>query len=211
VNIKAKPEFPTALEEDSQTIDNLHKWNEYLNKAKPKLKVQVLAQSDPTCEFLHEQCFGLFTENIVTIAKGFGTYHHQLEGAKCAPLSDQAYGAAGIYCYYSRLLACQEVFRYHQEDRETSMAEVKAKYLIAADVSSIFHASRLRELSGFSVTPEQAITTPQWFLPQVNAHVHPPGGSPTANDQSQNPSSPRRRRKSPTHGRTTHTIVWLSL
>jgi hypothetical protein len=39
VNIKAKLEFPAALMEYSQTIDNLHKWNKYLDKEKKRLKV----------------------------------------------------------------------------------------------------------------------------------------------------------------------------
>jgi hypothetical protein len=162
VNIKAKLEFPAALKEYSQTINNLHKWNKYLDEEKKRLKVQVLAQSDRTCEFLHEQRFDLFTENIFAIAEGFGVYHRQLDGAECAPPYDQAYGAATIYCHYSRLLA------RHKIDRETSMAKVKAKSLIAA-------ASQLSELGGFSVTPEQATTTPQRFLSQVNAPaVHAP-------------------------------------
>ncbi len=70
----------------------------YLTKVEKKLKVQVLAQSDWTCEYLQEQRFVLFTEKIVAIAEGFGAYHRQLEGVEGAPLSDQAYGAAGIYC-----------------------------------------------------------------------------------------------------------------
>jgi hypothetical protein len=48
VNIKAKIEFTTALKEESQTIDNLHKWKKYLDEVKKRLKVQVLAQSDCT-------------------------------------------------------------------------------------------------------------------------------------------------------------------
>jgi hypothetical protein len=62
VNIMAKLEFPTALKYDAKTIDNLHKWNEYLDEVKKKSKVLFLAQSDRTCEFLHEQRFGLFME-----------------------------------------------------------------------------------------------------------------------------------------------------
>jgi hypothetical protein len=190
VNIKAKLEFPTALKDDAKTIENLHKWNEYLDKVKNKLKVQVLAQSDRTCEFLHEQRFGLFMEKIVAIAEGFGAYHRQLEGAEGAPLSDQAYGAVSVYCYYNRLLANHEIFKYLGKDKKTSMAEVQAKYLIAADGSSKFHASQLRELSDFSVTPEQAVATLFQLPPEVHTPVRPPGGSPMADDQSRNRPEP---------------------
>jgi hypothetical protein len=197
VNIKGKFEFPTALKDDAKTIDNLHKWNEYLNKVKKKLKVQVLAQSDWTCEFLHEQRFGLFMKKIVAITEGFGAYHRQLEGAEGAPLSDQAYGAAGVYCYYSRRLACHEVFTYLGKDKKTTMAEVQAKYLVAADGSNIFHASQLRELSTFSITLEQAIATPTRLPPEVSTPVRPPGHSPMANDKSRNPLEPKEEEKEP--------------
>jgi hypothetical protein len=101
------------------------------------------------------------TKLLPAIAKGFGAYHCQLDGVEGAPLSDQAYGAAGIYCYCSRLLACHKVFNYLGKDRNTLMAEAQAKYLIAAYGSSIFHASQLRALSTFSITTlEQSIATP---------------------------------------------------
>jgi hypothetical protein len=113
VNIKAKLEFPLALKDEPQTIENLHQWNDYLGEVKKKSKVQVLTQSDRTCEFLHKERFGLFMEKIVAIAENYCAYHRQLEGgAEGAPLSDQAYGAAGVYCYYSRLPAGHEVFQY---------------------------------------------------------------------------------------------------
>jgi hypothetical protein len=85
VNIKAKLEFSTVLKDDPKTIENLHQWNDYLDEVKRKLKVQVLAQSDHTCEFLHKERFGLFMEKIVAIAEGYGAYHRQLEGAEGAP------------------------------------------------------------------------------------------------------------------------------
>ena len=204
VNIKAKLEFPPALKDDAQTIENLNRWNEYLSEVKTNLKVQGLAQSDRTCEFLHQQRFGLFNEKIVAIAEGFGAYHRQLEGAEGAPLSDQAYGAAGVYCYYSGLLARHDIFRYLGEDKETSMAEIKAKYLTAADGSYHLHASQLRELSDLPVTPEQAVATPQRLPPTVNAPRRPHGDSPAASEQSRN--------LSPNHSRTsTRTVVRLSL
>jgi hypothetical protein len=197
VNLKAKLEFPTAMKNDAKTIENQQKWNEYLSEVKKNLKVQVLAQSDRICEFLHEQRFGLFMEKIVAIAEGFGAYHRQLEGAEGAPLSDQAYGAAGVYCYYSRLPACHDVFRYLGEDRKTSMAEVQAKYLTAADGRLLFHASQLHELNSFSVTPEQAVASPQRLPPQVDAPQRPPGGSPVASEQSQNLLEPEEEEKEP--------------
>jgi hypothetical protein len=212
VNIKAKLEFPTALKDDAKTIvDNLIKWNEYLNKVKKKVKVQVLAQSNRTCEFLHKQRFGLFMEKIVAIAEGFGAYHCQLEGAEGTPLSDQAYGAAGIYCYYSRLLACHKVFTYLGKDKKTTMAEVQAKYLVAVDGSNIFHASQLHELGDFSITLEQAAATPPQLPPKyTHPCVHPAIALwPTARVEIS--SGPRKRRKSPTHSHTTHTVVVMSL
>jgi hypothetical protein len=196
VNIKAKLEFPTALKDEAKTIDNLHKWNEYLDEVKKKLKVQVLAQSDRTYKLLHKQRFGLFIEKIVAITEGFGAYHRQSEGAEGAPLSNQAYGAAGVYCS-SRLLACHEVFTYLGKDKKTTMAEVKAKYLVAADGSNTFHASQLCELSDFSITLEQAITTPTPLPPKVRTPVRPPGHSPMANDQSRSPLKPEEEDKEP--------------
>jgi hypothetical protein len=68
VNIKAKLEFPTALKDDAKTIDNLHKWNEYLDEAKKRLKVLDLSQSDWTCEFLHQQ-YGFFMEKLSPLLK----------------------------------------------------------------------------------------------------------------------------------------------
>jgi hypothetical protein len=75
------------LKDDTQTIDNLHKWNEYIDEVKKKLMVQVLAQSDRTCDFLQEQRFGLFTKTIVAIAKGFGGYHVANWKERRVPLS----------------------------------------------------------------------------------------------------------------------------
>jgi hypothetical protein len=129
-------------------------------KVKKKLKVQVLAQSDRTCEFLEEQRFGLLMEKIVAIAEGCGAYHCQLEGAEGAPLSNQVYGAVGVYCYYRRLPAYHNIFRHLGEDKKKSMDKVKAKYLTAADGSSLFHASQLQELSRFAVTVDEEVATP---------------------------------------------------
>lgn len=73
------------------------------------------------------------------------------------------------------------------------MAEVKAKHLAVVNGSFLFHASQLLELSGFFVTQEeQAIATPQWRPPQVNAPVRPPGGSPAASAQSQDLLEPKK-------------------
>jgi hypothetical protein len=197
VNIKAKLEVPRALKDDPQTIENLHQWNDCLDEVKKKLKVKVLAQSDRTCEFLHKERFGLFMEKIVAIAEGYGVYHRQLEGAEGAPLSDQTYGAAGVYCYYSRLPAGHEVFQYLGEDKTTSLTEVKAKYLFMADGSSAFHASQLLALYDFPVTPGQVAATPQQLPPPVAAPMWPPGGSPMANAQSQNLLEPEEEEKEP--------------
>jgi hypothetical protein len=186
VNIKAKLEFPPALKDDPQNIENLHQWNNYLDKVKKQLKVRMLAQSDRTCEFLHRERFGLFMENVVAIAEGYGAYHRQLEGAEGAPLSDQAYGVAGVYCYYSRLPAGHEVFQYLGENKATSLAEVKAKYLVTADGSAAFHASQLLELYNFPVTPGQVAAAPPRLPPSAAAPIRPPGDSPMANAQTQN-------------------------
>jgi hypothetical protein len=71
------------------------------------------------------------------------------------------------------------------------MAEVQAKYLVAADGRNTFHASQLRELSDFSITLEQAVATPTGLPPKVRTPpVCPPGHSPMANDQSRNPLEP---------------------
>ena len=80
VNIKAKLEFPPALKDDPQTIENLHQWNDYLDEVRKKLKVKVLAQSDRTFEFLYKERFRLFMEKIVAITEGYGAYHCHLEG-----------------------------------------------------------------------------------------------------------------------------------
>jgi hypothetical protein len=128
---------------------------------------------------------------LSAIAKGYGAYHRQLEGAEGAPLSGQTYGAAGLYCYYSRLPAGHEVFQYLGEDKSTSLAKVKAKYLVTADGSSAFHASQLLALSNFPVTPGQVAATPQQLLPPVAAPVRPPCDSPMANAQTQNLLEPK--------------------
>jgi hypothetical protein len=121
-------------------------------------------------------------EKIVAIAEGYGLYHRQLEGAEGAPLSDQTYGAAGVYCYYSRLPAGHEVFQYLGEDKSTSLAEVKAKYLVTADGSSAFHASQLLALvSNLPVTLGQVPAPPQRLPPTVAAPMRPPSDSPMAN------------------------------
>jgi hypothetical protein len=39
-------------------------WNSYLDEVKKKLEVNILAQSDGTCEFLHKERFGLFMEKL---------------------------------------------------------------------------------------------------------------------------------------------------
>jgi hypothetical protein len=197
VNIKAKLEFPPALKDDPKTIENLHQWNDYLDEVKKKLKIKVLAQSDCTCEFLHKERFGLFMEKNVAISEGYDAYHRQLEGTEGGPLSNQTYGAAGVYCYYPRLPAGHEVFQYLREDKSTSLAEVKAKYLITADGSSAFHASQLLALSNFPVTPGQVAATPQQLPPPAAAPMRPPGNSPMANAQSQNLLEPEEEEKEP--------------
>jgi hypothetical protein len=75
------------------------------------------------------------------------------------------------------------------------LAEVKAKYLIAADGSPAFHASQLRGLTNFPVTPGQVGATPQGLPPIVGAPARPPGGSPMANAQSQNRLEPEEEEK----------------
>jgi hypothetical protein len=113
------------------------------------------------------------------------------------PLSNQAYGAAGVYCYYSRLPADHEVFRYLGESKTTSLAEVKAKYLVTADGSTAFHYSQLLELYNFPVTPGQVAATPPRLPPSVAAPIWPPGDSPMANAQSQNLLEPEEEEKEP--------------
>jgi hypothetical protein len=112
-------------------------------------------------------------------------------------VAPQTYGAAGVYCYYSRLPAGHEVFQYLGEDKSTSLAEVKAKYLVTVDGSSAFHASQLFALSNFPVTPGQVAATPQRLPPPVAALVWPPGDSPMANAQSQNLLKPEKEEKEP--------------
>jgi hypothetical protein len=210
VNIKAKLEFPPALKDYPQTIQKLHQWNDYLDEVKKKLKVGVLAQSDHICEFLHKERSGLFMEKIVAMAKGYGVYHRQLEGAEGAPLSNQAYGAGGVYCYYSRLPAGHEVFQYLGENKATSLAKVRAKYLVTADGSTAFHASQLLELYNFPLTLGQVAATPPRLPPSSPDPCDHPVTAPWPMPRVKTSSSPRRRRKSPTHSRTTHTIMRLS-
>jgi hypothetical protein len=136
-------------------------------------------------------------EKIVAIAEGYGTYHCQLEGAEGAPLSDQAYSAAGVYCYYNRVQTDHEVFQYLGENKAIPSAEVKAKYLVTADGSAAFHVSQLLKLCNFPVSPGQIAATPPQLPPSVAAPMRRPGDSPMANAQSQNLLEPEEEEKEP--------------
>jgi hypothetical protein len=146
--LKAKLAFPQEMKEDPQTQENEQIWNAYIQTTKNEMKRQVLKQGERIVEFLQEKRLLLFHEKVLIIAEGYFTWFSELEGIEAPPaLSNHAYGAVSIYCYFNSIGPSNPIFSYLCEDQETLLKAFKKKYLTTTAGTLLFTESQLQELT----------------------------------------------------------------
>jgi hypothetical protein len=83
----------------------------------------------------------------MVIVEGYATWHGKVEGVQTTPLSNHAYGAAMVYCYYNKLGACNELFTYLCKDQEILLRNFKQTHLTTASGKPLFSTKQLKELT----------------------------------------------------------------
>jgi hypothetical protein len=147
-NLKAKLAFPQDMKEDPQTQENVKVWDDYIQKTKDEMKKQVLKQGERTVEFLTEKRLDLFQTRVLTIAEGYFTWFAELEGLNEPPtLSNQAYGAVSIYCYFNSIGPGDRIFSYLFEEQDSLLKAFKLKYLTTASGTPLFSVAQLQDLT----------------------------------------------------------------
>ena len=147
-NLKAKLAFPQDMKEDPQTQENVKIWDNYIQKTKDEMKRQVLKQGERTIEFLTEKRLELFQERVLTIAEGYFTWFAALEGLNEPPtLSNQAYGAVSMYCYFNSIGPGDRIFSYLFEEQESLLKAFKLKYLTTTSGTPLFSVAQLQDLT----------------------------------------------------------------
>jgi hypothetical protein len=188
-NIKMKLNFPIEMKDDEQTIENSKKWDENIQRMKDEMKKQLVNQGERTIEFMQDKRLELFHERLLTIAEGFVTWFSALDGVDApATLSNHAYGAASIYCFYNELPPRHGVFTYLGEDQNSLLELFKKKHLTTAAGRPLFSDLQLQTLTtGISFldyeTPAPETPTP---VRQLNPYAataaitQPTEGTPAA-------------------------------
>jgi hypothetical protein len=146
-NLLVKLDFPKELKDDEQTLENVQEWNDFIKKTKNDLKDRIVKQGERTADFYQEQRLLTFNNLLLVIAEGYTAWHGEIEGVENTPLSNHAYGAASVYCYYNTLGARNELFTYLHEDQETLLRNFKQTHLTTASGKALFSTKQLQELT----------------------------------------------------------------
>jgi hypothetical protein len=146
-NLLVKLDHPKELKDDAQTLENVQEWNDFVKKTKNELKERIIKQGERTADFYQEQRLLSFNSLLLVIAEGYTTWHREVEGVQETPLSNHAYGAASVYCYYNTLGTCNELFTYLCEDQETLLRNFKRTHLTTTSGKPLFSDKQLQELT----------------------------------------------------------------
>jgi len=124
-------------------------WDDYIQKTKDEMKKQVLKQGERTVDFLTEKGLALLQDKVLTIAEGYFTWFAELEGLDTPPptLSNQAYGAVSIYCYFNSISPSDRIFSYLFEEQDSLLKAFKLKYLTTTSGTPLFSAAQLQDLT----------------------------------------------------------------
>jgi hypothetical protein len=162
-NLQVKLDYPKELKDDEQTIQNVKEWDDFLKVTKDKLKAKILVQSERTAEFYQEQRLKTFHDNLLIIAEGYVTWHNEIAGVTDIPLSNHAYGAASVYCYYNTLAPMNEIFSYLCEEQDSLLKAFKTEHLTTAAGHPLFSDTQLQSLTLLMPEVEQheALGTPR--------------------------------------------------
>jgi hypothetical protein len=132
-NLKAKLATPKELANDEKTLTNIQEWDDFILATKKEMKRKIINQSTQTADFLTETHLEI-TNQLVNIANGYTTYLRELEQVSSEPLSNQVYGAAAVYCYFSTLPATHKLFTsYLFEEQDNLMRSFKKTYMRTAN------------------------------------------------------------------------------
>jgi hypothetical protein len=204
-NLKAKLDYPKELANDEETLKNVKEWDEYIETTKKEMKKRIIKQATRTATFLHSARLELFHSRLTNIAEGYTTYHRKLEQANDEPLSNQAYGAAAVYCYYSTLPATNKLFlQYLHEEQDDTMLAYYKQYLKTTDGRQpLFAIAQLRELGSLAGPGDVTI---ELLHPETAAA--PPASPPASPLREPTPAPPFRQ---PSQGatQTQADVVWI--
>jgi hypothetical protein len=98
-------------------------------------------------DFFQAKRLGTFNDHLLIIAEGFVAWHCAIKGVKETPLSNHAYGAVSLYCYYNTLHLRHELFTYLCEDQDSILRDFKKKILATAAGRPLFTDDQLQNLT----------------------------------------------------------------
>jgi hypothetical protein len=156
IALKMRLEYPTEMKDDPESIANSHDWSDYIQEVRLVLKNKILHQGDRNCVWMQSRRITDFTSQLVALSEGYATYHRELALARGAPLTNLSYGAAGVYCFGSKLQADDPLWSYLEQDRDAFLRGIKENYLTNPDGSTTLSESQLKHLSGLPPTPAAA-------------------------------------------------------
>ncbi len=113
------------------------------------MKKKIIHQSIRTVNFLSKSWQELFNNHPINIMEGYTHYHHKLsKKVTNKSLSNEAYGAAAVYCYYSTLLATHKLFMsYLLEEQEDLMIAFKKIFMQTANGVYLFTLTQVKRLA----------------------------------------------------------------
>jgi hypothetical protein len=168
-NIQAKLAFPHEMRDDIKTLENVQKWDDLIKRTREELKKKIIEEGERTIAFLEEKRQELFNERLLIISEGYVTWFRELEGSDItAPVSNNAYGAACLYCEFNTLDSRNALFTYLCADQDDLLKTFKKQYLTTATGLPLFSNLQLATLT--HLLPTQDIT----LSPQRNNDPNQP-------------------------------------
>jgi hypothetical protein len=147
-NLKVKLAFPNEMKDDEKTIANSKKWDEFIQTTKDEMKKQLVTQGERTISFMSEKRLELFNERLLTIAEGYVTWYSALDDVEAEnTVSNHAYGAASIYCYFDTIAPNNCIFEYLGVNQDIFLEDFKKKHLTTATGKLLFTTDQLTLLT----------------------------------------------------------------
>jgi hypothetical protein len=190
-NLKIKLNFPDDMKDDAQTQENAKKWDELIQKVKDEMKKQLVNQGERTVEFMQEKRLDLFHERLLTIAEGYFTWFSALDGIDAPEtLSNHAYGAASIYCFYNEIAPRHGIFNYLGETQDGLLEGFKSKHLTTASGRPLFSDRKLQTLTTGIIIDDGPPATPIQLNPYADTTAGVNITQPTLGQPTGTPADP---------------------
>jgi hypothetical protein len=157
------------MKDDARTQENAKKWDELIQQMKTEMKKQLVNQGERTIKFMQEKRLNLFHERLLTIAEGYVTWFSALDSINAPEtLSNHAYGAASIYCFYSEIAPRHGIFSYLSRDQNSLLESFKLKHLTMASGRPLFSDLQLQTLTTGITLDNEPPATPIQMNPYAD-------------------------------------------